>query len=228
MKPRLPLEAGRTSLLLACLAGLLFVSPLRAQDSHEKIDVDDVTRTFVVHLPKGYDKQQHYPVVILLHGQNQDADDMARLTRFNELADKDSVIAVYPNSARGRWNIGVQPRRNRAPWDAAEAMAAAEAMVAEATQAVEEAIPVAEAEDIPVGATKAGRSKTRRLGGRPPPMTLPSSTKCWTRLQPNIPSTSTASTLQAWATAVSWPFAPDAIWPTASLPSPRWLPYPKR
>jgi polyhydroxybutyrate depolymerase len=92
--------------------------PLRAQDSQEKIQVDDVSRKFVVHLPKGYDKQQHYPVVILLHGRNQDADDMARLTHFNQLADKDSIIAVYPLAARGEWNIGVhreqpQPQMQR-------------------------------------------------------------------------------------------------------------------
>jgi polyhydroxybutyrate depolymerase len=102
--------------LLACW----FVAGSSAQDVKEKVDVDEVTRTYVVHLPKGYDQQQHYPVVILLHGRNQDGDDMARLTLFNQVADKDGVIAVYPNSARGQWNIGVraeepaqgmQPRR---------------------------------------------------------------------------------------------------------------------
>ncbi|HTS34092.1 MAG TPA: PHB depolymerase family esterase [Candidatus Solibacter sp.] len=62
-------------------------------------------------LPKGYDEKQHYPVVVLLHGQNQEADDIERLTRFNELADKDSVIAVYPSALHGRWNFGiVEPR----------------------------------------------------------------------------------------------------------------------
>jgi polyhydroxybutyrate depolymerase len=77
------------------------------QDANEKIKIDDVSRNYVVHLPKGYDQQQHYPVVIVLHGRNQDANDMARLTHFNQLADKDSVIAVYP-SAHGQWNIGVR------------------------------------------------------------------------------------------------------------------------
>jgi poly(3-hydroxybutyrate) depolymerase len=92
-------------------ACLLFVAPLWAQDSQEKIDVEDVSRTFMVHPPKGYDSQQHYPVVILLHGRNQDADDMARLTHFNQLADKNGVIAVYPNALRGQWNIGVRPEQ---------------------------------------------------------------------------------------------------------------------
>jgi len=76
-------------------------------ETKETITVDGVDRTYVVHLPRGYDEKQHYPVVVLLHGANQQADDMERLTRFNELADKDSVIAVYPNSLHGSWNFGV-------------------------------------------------------------------------------------------------------------------------
>ncbi len=103
----------------ACFLGLLAVASLPAQDapdkntlprdSQEKIDIDDVTRTYAVHLPPAYDQQQHYPVVILLHGRNQDAGDMARLTHFNQLADKDAIIAVYPNAAHGQWNVGVRP-----------------------------------------------------------------------------------------------------------------------
>ena len=34
---------------------------------------------------------------------------MARLTHFNQLADKNGIIAVYPNAMHGRWNIGVRP-----------------------------------------------------------------------------------------------------------------------
>jgi polyhydroxybutyrate depolymerase len=91
-----------------CLSALLLAVPSRAQDTQEKITIDDLPRTFAVHLPKGYDAQQHYPVVILLHGRNQDADNMARLTHFNQLADKDGIIAIYPNAMHGEWNIGVR------------------------------------------------------------------------------------------------------------------------
>ena len=84
-------------------------------DVQEKIQINDRTRTYVVHLPQGYDSQQHYPVVILLHSLNQDAAEMARLTHFNELADRDSIIAVYPNALGGRWNLGggAEPRPYR-------------------------------------------------------------------------------------------------------------------
>lgn len=89
------------------LLGIVITTPLLCQDVHEKVDVEDVSRSYIVHLPKGYDQQQRYPAVILFHGQYQDADDMARLTLFNQLADKAGIIAIYPNATRGRWNIGV-------------------------------------------------------------------------------------------------------------------------
>src|SRR5580658_3635328 len=106
---RMSLSQRRLACLAICLAGLLLATSLSAQDVQDKVEVDDLTRNFVVHLPKGYDAQQHYPVVILLPGQNQDAEEMARLTHFNQLADKDGIIAVYPIATRGRWNIGVRP-----------------------------------------------------------------------------------------------------------------------
>jgi poly(3-hydroxybutyrate) depolymerase len=124
LPPRHP--TGRRIVSVACLAAFLFTGHLRAQqmqgndesknalskDVQEKIDVDDISRSFLVHVPKGYDSQQHYPVVILFHGQNQDADDMQRLTLFNQLADKEGIIAVYPNATRGRWNIGVRAEQS--------------------------------------------------------------------------------------------------------------------
>jgi len=100
--------------ITACLAVLGVASALWAQQTKEKVTVDDVDRDFVVRLPRGYDAQQHYPVVILLHGMNQDADDMQRLTRFDVLADKDGVITVYPSAMHGRWNVGVRPQQHQA------------------------------------------------------------------------------------------------------------------
>jgi polyhydroxybutyrate depolymerase len=94
-----------------CLLWLLAAMPLHAQETQEKIDIDNVSRTFILHLPQGYNDQQHYPLVILLHGQNQDADDMGRLTHFSQFAEKNGIIAVYPNATRGQWNIGVHPEQ---------------------------------------------------------------------------------------------------------------------
>lgn len=96
----------------AFLAILFMGQSLLGQETKEKVTVDDVDRTFFVRLPKGYNAQQHYPVVILLHGMNQDADDIERLTGFDQIADKDGIIAVYPSALHGRWNVGVRPKEH--------------------------------------------------------------------------------------------------------------------
>lgn len=101
------------SAALLCMAVLTITPKLQAQETKEKLTVDDVERTFMLRLPKGFDAQRHYPVVMLLHGLNQDADDMERLTQFDQVADKDGIIAVYPMAMNGRWNIGVQPEQHR-------------------------------------------------------------------------------------------------------------------
>jgi poly(3-hydroxybutyrate) depolymerase len=107
------LYGGSVLAAAGCLALLLAGTTLWAQETKEKVTVDDVDRTFMVRLPKGYDPQQHYPVMILLHGMNQDPEDMERLTRFNELADKDGIIAIYPSALHGRWNVGVHPQERK-------------------------------------------------------------------------------------------------------------------
>jgi polyhydroxybutyrate depolymerase len=105
-----PIAAGCLAMLLG--AKVLWAQQTKqwAQETKEKVTVDDVDRSFMVRLPRGYDSQHHYPVVILLHGMNQDPDDMERLTRFDELADKNGILAVFPFALHGRWNVGVQPQ----------------------------------------------------------------------------------------------------------------------
>jgi polyhydroxybutyrate depolymerase len=94
----------------------LFVVAVHAQDPEETLTVDSVTRSYAVHLPKGYDKQQRYPVVLLLHGFNQDGDDIARISHFNQIADANGVIAVYPNAIDHQWDLGTQVAQNNNPY----------------------------------------------------------------------------------------------------------------
>jgi polyhydroxybutyrate depolymerase len=68
----------------------------------------------VVHLPASYDSKNKYPLVILLHSTGQNAQDMTRLSRFDVVADRNGIIAVYPNSYGLHWDVGVtvaQPNR---------------------------------------------------------------------------------------------------------------------
>ena len=105
MKTKHWMTTTAASAAVACLVGLILGCHAQAQETKEKVMVDDVERAYLLRLPRGYDSTHKYPVVILLHGMNQDTDDMERLTRFNELADKNLIIAVYPSALRGRFVI---------------------------------------------------------------------------------------------------------------------------
>lgn len=113
MRSRIMLWRPAVICAAALLTLLLAAQTLRAQETKEKVTVDDVDRTFLLRLPAGYDAQRHYPVVIMLHGMNQDPDDIERLTQFNQIADKDGIIVVYPAALHGRWNIGVRPQEHQ-------------------------------------------------------------------------------------------------------------------
>jgi poly(hydroxyalkanoate) depolymerase family esterase len=53
-------------------------------------------REYLVHVPPTYERQERLPLVMVLHGCNQDHIDMQTITRFDELADRYGFIVVYP------------------------------------------------------------------------------------------------------------------------------------
>ena len=84
--------------------------PLRAQNSEQYyINVNGSLRTFVVHLPLGYDPKGKYPLVIVLHTADETGQDMVRLTRFDFVADRYGFITFYPDSDGAEWDIGIAP-----------------------------------------------------------------------------------------------------------------------
>jgi polyhydroxybutyrate depolymerase len=85
------------------LMSVVFVCAVGAQDRGETVKVNGFERNMVVHLPRGYNNRKHYPVVLVLHGIGGDAAVMARITRFNRMADQSGFIVVYPNAKEGRW-----------------------------------------------------------------------------------------------------------------------------
>ncbi len=64
------------------------------------------TRTYLLHLPYGYDGTISYPLLFAFHGGGGDGQGMERLTHLNRIADKNGFIVVYPDGLNNNWNDG--------------------------------------------------------------------------------------------------------------------------
>lgn len=67
-----------------------------------------IERTFIVHAPRreGVSGAHARPLVLAFHGGYASAFHMQKLTRLNELAERDDFIAVYPEGVSRHWNDG--------------------------------------------------------------------------------------------------------------------------
>ncbi|WP_346862178.1 PHB depolymerase family esterase [uncultured Draconibacterium sp.] len=74
----------------------------------EYISVDGMERYYELYVPSNYSQIETLPIVFVLHGGGGKASGMTRFTRgrFNELADRDGFIVVYPNGYQKSWNDG--------------------------------------------------------------------------------------------------------------------------
>lgn len=63
-------------------------------------------RKYIVHVPKGYDRQHALPVVMVFHGMGMNGLMMLGLTGFNGLADQKNFVVVYPDAVGGAWADG--------------------------------------------------------------------------------------------------------------------------
>jgi polyhydroxybutyrate depolymerase len=71
---------------------------------------DGIDRTYELFVPDNYSLKQTYPLVLILHGGGGKAKGIVRSTRFrfNQLANRDGFIAVYPNGIGKSWNDGAR------------------------------------------------------------------------------------------------------------------------
>jgi len=61
-------------------------------------------RSYVVYAPRRYDPAEPLPVIVALHGRGGTGSGMAYLSRFNELAEREGIILVYPDGLNHEWN----------------------------------------------------------------------------------------------------------------------------
>jgi polyhydroxybutyrate depolymerase len=70
------------------------------------VQVGNLSREFIVHVPTGLPKDAAIPVLFVFHGGGGEARGTMRLTKFNLIADREKFIAVYPQGIGKGWNDG--------------------------------------------------------------------------------------------------------------------------
>ena len=94
------------------LSDLYFSWWLRPGTTHS-LKVGGLTRTYVVHVPKGHDGKSPLPLVLAFHGATMNGPMMAWFSGLNRKSDDAGFLAVYPNGTGTHssffWNGGNGP-----------------------------------------------------------------------------------------------------------------------
>ncbi len=67
-------------------------------DSNQSITVDGVERSYILHIPSGYNSSTRLPLVFVLHGMGGTAESIESKSGMSAKADQENFIAVYPNA----------------------------------------------------------------------------------------------------------------------------------
>ena len=68
-------------------------------ESTRTLTVGGVERTYILHIPPGLDSSRPAPVVFVFHGFEENTVYIQNITNFNDIADKNSFIVIYPNGS---------------------------------------------------------------------------------------------------------------------------------
>lgn len=69
----------------------------------KELKVNNKTREYIVYVPKSYSDKSPLPLVLSFHGLGSSMGFNYSYTKFNELAEKENFIAVFPNGLSKRW-----------------------------------------------------------------------------------------------------------------------------
>lgn len=78
-----------------------------AQDFSDTVNVGGVERSYLIHVPRGYDSKRSYPLVMAFHGLGMNGQLMYGMSGLTGVADRKGFVVVFPNAQGGRWQDGL-------------------------------------------------------------------------------------------------------------------------
>lgn len=89
---------GIVSALLVAVSGLFSMA------AADNLTVDGTTRNMQVYAPAGIEKNR--PLIIQMHGMNQDASYQRNAAKWEPIADTARFVVVFPNGINKGWDLG--------------------------------------------------------------------------------------------------------------------------
>jgi polyhydroxybutyrate depolymerase len=83
--------------ILICIiiiSSIIFSGCVQKRDS---LLVNNIERTYIIHVPSSYHENEPVPLVIVLHGGGGNAKNIEEVTGFSDKADQKGFIVVYPD-----------------------------------------------------------------------------------------------------------------------------------
>jgi polyhydroxybutyrate depolymerase len=122
---RIPISCSSVLILLGLVLGVVVwakVCTERAQaipPGHEQLTlkVGNLDRSYLLHIPSGYEKTEPLPLVIMLHGMGGTALLSQRETGWSAKADSENFIVVYPEATRPDQKRSPNLRTNPQAWN---------------------------------------------------------------------------------------------------------------
>jgi polyhydroxybutyrate depolymerase len=92
------------ALLAPCICSAIVAASPPAMSVEKTISVDGLSRKYLLFVPA----QANNPsaLLVVLHGGGSNARQMERYTQFDELAEREGFVVMYPESVGGNWNDG--------------------------------------------------------------------------------------------------------------------------
>ena len=81
-------------------------------DNYGKFNDQGQERTYYAYMPKSAGSDRKMPVVLAFHGYGGSGHSMAEVSHFNELAEKQKFIAVYPDGIDHDWFLKGNSKNN--------------------------------------------------------------------------------------------------------------------
>lgn len=89
--------------IISFISSLCFIGPVLAGDVNGNMSYGGKNRTYLLHVPSGYNAATPTPLLFVFHGLTGTGSMMSDITQFSPLSDQENFLVVYPDGIGKKW-----------------------------------------------------------------------------------------------------------------------------